>query len=230
MKKLLAIADRLDLLARKVGLLIGWIIIPLIFVIMFDVITRKIDVTRLYFSEFTVEYGFSVSTILQDLQWHFHALLLMFSFGIGYLANAHVRVDIFREMLSRRKQGWMELVGLLIFAVPFLVLMVMFSWDMVALSWSQKEGSDSMTGIPMRYIPKSFMVLGFLVLFSAVLATIFRLWAYLFGAQQHQDHALSGLEIFSADSTALADARQKAEMLLRQEEAGTAAPAENKQP
>lgn len=222
MKKLLAIADRLDLLARKVGLLIGWIIIPLILVIMFDVITRKIDVTRLYFSEFTVEYGFSVSTILQDLQWHFHALLLMFSFGIGYLANAHVRVDIFREMLSRRKQGWMELVGLLVFALPFLVLMIMFSWDMLALSWSQKEGSDSMTGIPMRYIPKSFMVLGFLVLLSAVVATIFRLWAYLFGSQQHKDHAIEGLEIFSDQSTALADARREAEMLLRQEDAGIA--------
>jgi len=219
MKKLLSIADGLDKLARKTGLLVGWIIIPLIIVIMFDVITRKIDITRLYFSEFTVEYGFSVSTILQDLQWHFHALLLMFSFGIGYLANAHVRVDIFREMLSRRKQGWMELAGLLILGIPFLVLMIMFSWDMVALSWSQKEGSDSMTGIPMRYIPKSFMVLGFVVLLCALFATIFRLWAYLFGSQKHQDRAIERLEIFSDQSTALADARRNAELLLQQEQA-----------
>ena len=184
---------------------------------MFDVITRKIDVTRLYFSGFTSEYGFSVSTILQDLQWHFHALLLMFSFGIGYLYNAHVRVDIFREMLSRRKQGWMELIGLIVLGLPFLILMVKFSGDMVWLSWRQGEGSDSMTGIPMRYIPKSFMILGFLVLLAAVVATILRLIAYLLGNQSSQDEAIDGLAIFSDQSTALADARREAEKLLEQE-------------
>ena len=217
MSGILKFASKLDRIARTAGLWVGWIIIPLIFVIMFDVITRKIDVTRLYFSGFTSEYGFSVSTILQDLQWHFHALLLMFSFGIGYLYNAHVRVDIFREMLSRRKQGWMELIGLIVLGLPFLILMVKFSGDMVWLSWRQGEGSDSMTGIPMRYIPKSFMILGFLVLLAAVVATILRLIAYLLGHQSSQDEAIDGLAIFSDQSTALADARREAEKLLEQE-------------
>lgn len=217
MNNILKFSDSLDKIARTVGLWVGWIILPLIFVIMFDVITRKIDVTRLYFSQYAVDYGFSVSTILQDLQWHFHALLLMFSFGIGYLANAHVRVDIFREMLSRRKQGFMELGGLIILGLPFLTLMIMFSWDMVALSWSQGEGSDSLTGIPMRYIPKSFMVLGFIVVLFAVLATMGRLIAYLFGNQEQQGHAIDGLEIFSDQSTALEEARRQAEQLLEQE-------------
>lgn len=229
MQKILKIASVLDRIARTIGLWVGWIIIPLIFVIMFDVITRKIDVTRLYFSEYTVEYGFSVSTILQDLQWHFHALLLMFSFGIGYLYNAHVRVDIFREMLSRRKQGWMELCGLIILGLPFLSLMIMFSNDMLWLSWSQGEGSDSMTGIPMRYIPKSFMVLGFLVVLAAVLATIFRLIAYLFGNQETQDAAIENLSIFSDQSTALAEAQQQAEKLLEQERLAVQATQHNEQ-
>lgn len=230
MSGILKFASKLDRLARTVGLWVGWIIIPLIFVIMFDVITRKIDVTRLYFSGFTADYGFSVSTILQDLQWHFHALLLMFSFGIGYLYNAHVRVDIFREMLSRRKQAWMELMGLIILGLPFLILMIKFSGDMVALSWSQGEGSDSMTGIPMRYIPKSFMVLGFLVVLAAVLATIFRLVAYLFGDEKSQDEAIDGLAIFSDQSTALEEARLEAEKLLAQEQAaGSSHSSEQKQ-
>jgi len=217
MKNLLNITDILDSIGRTMGRWCGWIIMPLIFVIMFDVITRKIDVTRLYFSEFTVEYGFSVSTILQDLQWHFHALLLMFSFAIGYLANAHVRVDIFREMAGRRKQAWIELIGLIVLALPFLTLMIMFSWTMVSLSFSQGEGSDSMTGIGMRYIPKSFMVLGFTTVMFAVLATIGRLIAYLFGKEEHQAHALDKLEIFSDQSTALEEARLEAERILEAE-------------
>lgn len=229
MSGILKFASKLDRIARTAGLWVGWIIIPLIFVIMFDVITRKIDFTRLYFSGFTSEYGFSVSTILQDLQWHFHALLLMFSFGIGYLYNAHVRVDIFREMLSRRKQGWMELIGLIVLGLPFLFIMIKFSGDMVWLSWRQGEGSDSMTGIPMRYIPKAFMVLGFLVLLAAILATIFRLVGYLFGNQASQDEAIEGLAIFSDQSTALADARREAEELLEKERLATLAARQSEQ-
>ncbi len=217
MNKVLSIADRLDKIARQLGLWVGWIIIPLILVIMFDVITRKIDLTRLYFSDFTVQYGYSISTILQDLQWHFHAALLMFSFGIGYLCNAHVRVDIFREMAGRRKQAWIELIGLIVLALPFLTLMIMFSWRMVALSFSQGEGSDSMTGIGMRYIPKSFMLLGFSVVMCAVLATIGRLVAYLFGNAENQERAIDGMSIFSDQSTALEEARLEAERILEEE-------------
>jgi len=152
--------------------------LPLIFVIMFDVITRKIDTTRLFFSEFTVNYGYSISTILQDLQWHFHAMLLMLTFGFGYLANAHVRVDIFREMLSKRRQAWMELICLIVLAVPFLGFMIVYGWDLMALSWHQGEGSDSMTGIDYRYVIKAFVPLGFLVAMFAVIATLLRLWNF----------------------------------------------------
>ena len=95
MNAMLGIASLFDKIARRVGLGFGWIIVPLILIIMFDVVTRKLDYTRLLFSEFTQAVGYSVSTILQDLEWHFHGVLLLMSFGVGYLANAHVRVDVF---------------------------------------------------------------------------------------------------------------------------------------
>ena len=98
----------LDRCVRYVGLAGGWLILPLIAIIMFDVVTRKLDVTRLWFAEFTIQYGYSISTIIQDLQWHVHAVLMMLSFGLAYLANAHVRVDVFRESLHRRKQARLE--------------------------------------------------------------------------------------------------------------------------
>lgn len=224
MKALLRLCNKLDKLARTLGLWAGWIIIPLILVIMFDVITRKIDLTRLYFADFTINYGYSVSTILQDLQWHFHALLLMFSFGIGYLTNAHVRVDIFREMASRRKQAWIELIGLIVLALPFITIMIIFSWRMVALSFSQGEGSDSMTGLGMRYIPKSFMVFGFVCVMCAVLATVGRLVAYLFGSRQIGEVALTHMAIFSDQSTALEQARLEAEKILEEEQRSASAP------
>jgi hypothetical protein len=67
-------------------------------------------------------------------------------------------------------------------------------------------------------------VLGFLVVLAAVLATIFRLIGYLFGDQKTQDEAIDGLAIFSDQSTALAEARREAEMLLEKERMAEAAP------
>jgi len=199
---LLNLANVLDRIARGVGKAAGWIILPLIFVIMFDVITRKVDVIRLYFSDFTINYGYSVSTIMQDLEWHLHGVLLLLTFGFGYLMNAHVRVDIFRENLSRRKQAWMEFVGLLLMALPFMLLMLFYAWRFVALSIHQGEGSESMTGIPWRYVVKSFMVIGFAVATMAILATLGRLIAYLFGAPDQKRSAHEALAIFSHEDPA----------------------------
>jgi len=216
MGALLSVAGLLDRIARSIGKTVGWIMIPLIVVIVFDVITRKLDFTRLLFAGYTATSGVSVSTILQDLQWHFHAVLLMMSFGFAYLDNAHVRVDVFRELLPRRPQAWIEVFGLVVFGFPFLVLMIWYSFQMTELSYHQGEGSESMTGIGQRWFIKSFMLWGFIVTMMAVLATLFRLIAYLFGGADAQEEALEGLEIFAGENEELAAARRLAEEALKQ--------------
>jgi len=211
---LLNFANVFDRITRSVGKAAGWIILLLIFTIMFDVVTRKIDVIRLYFADFTIAYGYSVSTILQDLEWHLHGMLLLLTFGFGYLMNAHVRVDIFRENFSRRGQAWMELSGILVLALPFMLLMLYFAWRFATISWRQGEGSESMTGIPWRYVIKSFMFIGFGLTTMAILATLARLVAYLFGSPDAKHSAHRALAIFAHEdpaAEALEEARVKVE-------------------
>ena len=210
MNFLLNLAGVFDRIARSVGKAAGWIILPLIFVIMFDVVTRKVDVIRLYFSDFSINYGYSVSTILQDLEWHLHGVLLLLTFGFGYLMNAHVRVDIFRENLSRKGQAWTEFLGLLLMALPFLILMLYYSWRFVVISFGQGEGSESLTGIPWRYVVKSFMFIGFVVVTLATVATLVRVMTYLFGTPDQMHRAHQSLAIFAHEdpaSKALEEAR-----------------------
>lgn len=214
MATLLGIANVLDRIARRLGQLAGWLILPLILIIVFDVVTRKVDVIRLAFSEVAINYGYSVSTILQDLEWHLHGVLLLMTFGFGYLMNAHVRVDIFRENLRRRGQAWFEFWALVLMAVPFLVLMIYYAWRFVAISYHQGEGSESMTGIPWRYVVKSFMVIGFTVALTAVLATLARLVVYLFGPPDEKELARRQLVIFAhedPEARALEEARAATE-------------------
>ncbi len=217
MDALLKISAQFDRIARWSGKTIGWLMLPLIAVIMFDVVTRKLDYTRLWFSDFTVAYGYSISTIMQDLQWHFHAAILMISFGFGYLANAHVRVDVFRELLPQRTQAWNEFLLLIILGIPFLAMMIWYGWDLFEISFWQNEGSDSMTGLDYRWFIKFFVPLGFVIAMLATLATLFRLAAYLFGDAAQKAEAKDKLEIFADDGGALEEARLEAERILREE-------------
>lgn len=197
MGALLNLAGKFDFVSRGVGKFASWLILPLIFLIMFDVITRKIDFIKEASAEITIHYGFSVSFILQDLQWHVHGALLLLTFGFGYLLNAHVRVDIFRENLSRRKQVWVETLGLIICAVPFLLLMIWFSWQMTSSSFSQWEGSESQVGLGWRWLIKSFLIWGFIIAILAALATLFRCLAYLYGNYDDQAQAEDELQFFT---------------------------------
>ena len=201
---LLRLAGRFDAIARQCGRLAAWIILPLIFIIMFDVVTRKLDVTRLWFSDLSIAWGgISISTIFQDLQWHFHAILMMMTFAIGYLTNAHVRVDIFRELLPKRKQAWVEFIE--------------EAWQLTSLAFGQGEGSESLTGIGKRWMIKSVVLIGFSLLMLAVLATLFRLGAMLFGTEEQGLRGNKALAIFPGDAGDLEAARLAAEAALQDE-------------
>lgn len=217
MRTILDISAALDVVARAAGKAVGWLMLPLIAVIMFDVTTRKIGVTQNFFADFTIDYGYSISTIMQDLQWHLHAAMLLLSFGFGYLTNAHVRVDVFRELLSRRKQGWLELVGLLVLGLPFLILMMVYGWELFHVSWIQNEHSESVTGLNWRWFIKFFMPVGFALTLLAVIATLGRLVVYLFGSEFDEKAAIEALEIFADDYAELEAARLAAEAALRAE-------------
>lgn len=182
MEALEKLSVMLDRFVVFVGKAASWLIIPLVLLIIVDVITRKIEFIKIMSAEITTEYGFSISFMAQDLEWHIHGVLMLLTFGYAYIMNAHVRVDIFREMAGRRRQAWIEIVGL-IGAMVFLSYMIIFSWDFAIASYYQGEGSESMVGIGNRFIIKSFLVWGFALTFIAALAILIRSFVFLFGDQ-----------------------------------------------
>ncbi|MEM8949267.1 MAG: TRAP transporter small permease subunit [Pseudomonadota bacterium] len=204
MNGLLNLAEYLDRFPRFIGKCAGFVVLPLIAFIMFDVITRKIDFLRIGMSQLSF-YWLIEPIKLQDMQWHLHAIILMLSFGFAYLNNSHVRVDIFREMLGRRGQAWIEFWGILLLAIPYLVIAIYFSAVFVKISFMQGEGSESLTGITHRYIIKSVMVIGFTFTMSAFLATFIRLCALLFGGPDQKARAAEALNIFSDETNRTAD-------------------------
>jgi TRAP-type mannitol/chloroaromatic compound transport system permease small subunit len=216
MRGLLRCAAFFDWPARTIGKLSSWVILPLIAIIMFDVITRKIHFIRLWMANANLSWFNPI--IFQDSEWHLHAIIVLLAFGYGYLMNAHVRVDIFREMLPRRRQAKLELFGLVVLGIPFLVLITYFAGDFVALSISQNEGSESLTGIPARYIVKSLLVVSFVLVLCSFLATVLRLLAWLYGNAATKAQAARELHIFAHEDVELEAEPIKSDMAAKKEQ------------
>lgn len=84
---------------------------------------------------------------------------ILFMVGVAYTLkhNNHVRVDIFYSKMSVRKRAWVDLIGTLIFLIPFCIVVFWVSLSPVIKSWSILEGAID-NGIPATFILKSFLL------------------------------------------------------------------------
>ncbi|MDH4944101.1 TRAP transporter small permease subunit [Sulfurimonas sp. C5] len=131
----------------------------------------------------TLRYLFSEgSTALQELQWHFFDVVILLSIAYTLKHNAHVRVDIFYDKFSRKKQLFVNIFAYLFFILPFAFLIIYISLGFVEMSFAQNEASSDPGGLPYRWIIKSLIPLSFtLVVLQTLkeLVTDFREWRSL---------------------------------------------------
>jgi TRAP-type mannitol/chloroaromatic compound transport system permease small subunit len=180
MQGLLRASDAIDSLLRVVGKAGAWLFVVTMIVICFDVVTRKIG--------YQIP-GFG-STKLQELEWHLHTALFSAWLGLCYVYNAHVRIDVFTGNLAPRTHAWIELVGCLVFAIPYCLVVVYYGYLFANLSYLQNEFSDAPTGLPYRWIIKGILFIGTVLLIAAVFSVMFRRIAFLFGDSETAARAL----------------------------------------
>ena len=125
----------------------------LILVSIFDITTRR--------------FLQSGSTPLQELGWHFFFACVMFGIGYTYIRDRHVRVDILRERMSPHARARLEQVLIAAFLLPLSLILVWFGARMAWLSFVQGEGSQAALGLSSRWIVKSALPIGALLLFLA---------------------------------------------------------------
>lgn len=176
------LSNLLDRIVSTVGIAVAWLSIPLILVIVFDVVTRRFFVLG--------------STKLQELEWHLHAILFFLCIGWAYIKNAHVRIELVYERLSRRTQLWIELLGCVLFLIPFCLVVFFHGVDWWERSWSIGEVSDSATGLPYRWAIKAALPVGFVFIFFGAVTVLLRKIVELFGPS---DLANAALELEQAE-------------------------------
>ena len=160
------LSRRIDDFLITVGRATSYIWIALLAVIVCNVVLR---------------YALNEGRIeLEELQWHLYSVGFLLGLSYAYQADTHIRVDIVHERLGPRIQAWIELYGILLFLLPFIALVLIFSMPFVASSFALSEVSPSPGGLPFRWLIKAALPLGFGLLLLAAIARLLRVWHYLF--------------------------------------------------
>jgi TRAP-type mannitol/chloroaromatic compound transport system permease small subunit len=177
----LQVSDALRGFVDLVGRWGSWLIIPLVIITVFDVTARKLVWIQIWLVD---NFGrIFESTLLQELEWHFHTALFALVLGYGYIWNTHVRVDLIRETLAFRKKAWLEFIGLTCFMIPYTLIVIWFAWIYAYDSWAIGEISASQVGLSHRWIIKSILVFGLVVAALSGVAVLLQVAIVLWGPQ-----------------------------------------------
>jgi len=130
--------------------LVSWVWLALIAVIVVAVVLR---------------FAFGIGLIeLEELQWHLYAIGFLMGVVACALHDRHVRVDVFRERMSPRLRDWIDLYGVVLLQIPFLLLVLWSALPFVADSFAVGERSASAGGLPLRWLMKSMLPIAFALL------------------------------------------------------------------
>jgi TRAP-type mannitol/chloroaromatic compound transport system permease small subunit len=167
-----ALAHALDRLTDAVGRVVMWLAVVLVLAQLTVVLLR---------------YGFSTSFIqLQESVVYTHATLFMLGIAYTMLHEGHVRVDILYAEWTPRRRALIDLVGMLVAAIPFALLVLVTCWPFVASSWRIREGAIAYGGLPFQYLLKSLIPAMATLLLIAAIAHVCRCIATIAG--RRADH------------------------------------------
>ena len=133
-----------------IGYLSGGLMILMMLNVFYDVIMR-------YFFR-------SGSIAFQEMEWHLFSV--MFLLGISYTLkeDGHVRVDLIYDNLSNKKKALINIIGTILFLIPFSLLIAFGSVDFVVESYTIGEISGDPGGLTQRWIIKAMIPFAFFLL------------------------------------------------------------------
>ncbi|PKR56286.1 TRAP transporter small permease subunit [Thalassospira lohafexi] len=111
----------------------------------------------------------SGSVAMQELEWHLVSPIALMGMAYGMRHGGHVRVDFLYERLSPRAQAIIDLISAVLMAILGAAL-IWFSIPYVGQSIMMGEGSPDPGGLPYRFLLKSFIPIGFGLMFIQAIA------------------------------------------------------------
>ncbi|WP_300655825.1 TRAP transporter small permease subunit [Pseudomonas sp.] len=157
---------RLDRLIVAIGRASAWLWLAVLGVVLGNV-----------FSRFVMARG---SIALEELSWHLFGAAMMLALAYAVVRDDHVRVDVLREKFSTRSQAWIELLGIVLLALPVIYLMIQALVPYAYTAFVYQEHSQAPSGLPYRFLFKSVLPLGLILVGIALFSRASRCSTLLF--------------------------------------------------
>lgn len=155
-------ADRIDRFTEITGKCVAWLVLLLVAIVSYDVGMR-----------YLLQSG---SIAIQELQWHLFSLIFLLGAAYTFKHDDHVRVDIFYQsrFMNDYRRAWLNLLGGLLFLLPFCILIIVSSWSFVSLSYIHNEVSPDPGGLQYRWLIKSAIPAAFILLLLQGISSIIK--------------------------------------------------------
>ncbi len=147
MRGLLRVAGAIDRGTSAIGRLCSWLALLMVLVGAYNAVVR-------YLGRW-VGSGLSSNAYI-EAQWYMFSLLFLLGAAWTLRDESHVRVDVLYGRLSPKKKAWIDLLGVLLFLLPFCAFAIASSWPALEASWAVREGSPDPGGLA-RYPLKTLL-------------------------------------------------------------------------
>ena len=150
----------LDRISKYAGFIAAFSVVMLSLLVAYDAVMR---------------YLFSSGSIaLQEVEWHLFDVIFLLGLTYALKHDKHVRVDIFFERYSKENRAIVQILSMLILVIPFSLVFLSDSIDMLMQSYLQNEISSDPGGLTHRYFIKGVLVLSFILLIIQALSEVFK--------------------------------------------------------
>ena len=145
----LGFARIVDELNARVARAVGWLVLIMSLVSAGNAVSRK-------------AFNLSSNAFL-EAQWYLYAAVFLLAAGATLQRNGHVRIDLITARLSLRTRLRLEIIGTVFLLVPFVSLVLHYSWPYFLDALANREVSLNAGGLPVwpvkLLIPAGFALL-----------------------------------------------------------------------
>ena len=183
MARLLAVSRAIDAVNRRIGRLVAVATLLMVLAGSFNAVARYFD----------RDLGTQLSSNRWiELQWYLFSIVFLLGAPWTLLAQRHVRVDVLYGRFSPRAKAWIDLLGGLVFLLPFCAFALYVGWEPVANSFAVREGSPDPDGLA-RWPIKAVLLVAFGLLFLQGLSETVKRAAFLFAGGPDPDEHIESV-------------------------------------
>jgi TRAP-type mannitol/chloroaromatic compound transport system permease small subunit len=199
---LISLSRAIDALNTRIGRYVAWLILLAILISTANAIVRKLfDVS---------------SNAYLEMQWVLFGAVFLLCSPWTVISQEHIRIDIVNNLFPRWLKQWVDLVGHVLFLMPFAIIMVIDGWPFFTRSFNLNEQSLNAGGLP-QWPAKFLVVAGFFLLAVQGVSEIIKRVAIMRGLIEDTTHT-------AHDGGHGAAAEAEAQRLLEQAKADGIAP------